>query len=185
FRFSNMQGVQSKMLRLSLTFRPASRDSMVAAYVPADASTVGFAFRVPSAADNFRVIYRDRDTGAVIWENAAATPRVFLAPEIRTASSWQEALADLKDIPDLTRTVLVDSNSQAQADPARGQPAGSLQEFHLAPNEIRIKYSANLPGILTVADSYSKGWRAEVNGKEEPVVRVNGVFRGVRLAAPG
>src|SRR5262249_16256332 len=109
------------------------------------------------------------------------------------------ALSGIKDIPDLTRTVLVDSNLQAQADPAAerldpaarqadpaaGQPAGSLQEFHLAPNEIRIKYSANLPGILTVADSYSKGWRAEVNGKEEPVLRVNGVFRGVRLAAPG
>src|SRR5262249_37587598 len=106
FRFSNIQGGQGKPFRLSLTFRPGSKDSMVAAYVPPDPSIVGFAFRVPSPADNFRVIYRDRDTGAVVWENAGATPRVFLAPEVRTASSWQEALSWIKDIPDLTLTVL-------------------------------------------------------------------------------
>jgi len=140
---------------------------------------------VPAPPGNFHVIYRDRDTGAVIWENPDATPRVFLAPEISAASSGREALSLIKDIPDLTRSVLVESAVQAQSDPDPAQPAGTLREFHLSPNEVRIKYNANLPGVLTVVDSFSDGWHAQANGREVPVIRVDGVFRGVRIETPG
>src|SRR5262249_40470918 len=155
FLFSGIHGVQGKTLRLSLTFRPGSKDSMVAAYIPADVSTARFTFRLPAPPGSFRVIYRDHDTGAVIWENPEATPRVFLAPEIKAASSDSEALSMLKDIPDLTRSVLVDSDLQAQPDPDPTQSAGTLHAFHLTPNEVSIKYAANLPGLLTVVDSFS------------------------------
>src|SRR5262249_28821521 len=161
FLFSSIHGVQGKTLRLSLTFTPGSKDSMVAAYIPADTSSAEFTFRVPAPPGNFHVIYRDRDTGAVIWENPDATPRVFLAPEISAASSGREALSLIKDIPDLTRSVLVESAVQAQSDPDPAQPAGTLREFHLSPNEVRIKYNANLPGVLTVVDSFSDGWHAQ------------------------
>lgn len=91
----------------------------------------------------------------------------------------------LKDIPDLTRSVLVDSDLQAQPDPDPTQSAGTLHAFHLTPNEVSIKYAANLPGLLTVVDSFSDGWHAEVNGKEVSVLRVDGVFRGVRIETSG
>src|SRR5262249_53449825 len=46
-------------------------------------------------------------------------------------------------------------------------------------------YNARLPGVLTLVDSYSDGWHAQVNGREAPVIRVDGVFRGVRIETPG
>jgi hypothetical protein len=188
FTLSKAHELKGRTLRLTLSFRPASAESMVAAYVPADASALGFAFRIPPPEEDFREIYEDADTGAVIWENALAEPRVFLAPEIKPASSGQEALSRLKDIADLTRTVLIDPlidhDVRPQPDPDPSRPAGALREFHLSPNEVRIKYSAELPGILTVTDSFSDGWHAEVNGKELPVLRVDGVFRGVRIETP-
>jgi hypothetical protein len=205
FPFSNIKGVQGQTLHLSLNFRPGSKDSVVAAYAPPDNTTAaGFHFRVPTSQGDFRVIYRDQETRAVIWENPAATPRVFLAPDVRAAASGSEALSLLKDIPNLTRSVVVESDGQAhsdgkaqpdpdpaqrdpraQSDPDPAQPAGTLREFHVSPNEVRIKYSANLPGVITVADSFSDGWRAEVNAREAPVLRVDGVFRGVKIETPG
>src|SRR5262249_26341928 len=78
-----------------------------------------------------------------------------------------------------------DSSVQGQSDPDPRQPAGALGEFHLSPNEVTIKYNANLPGVLTLVDSFSDGWHARINGREVPVIRVDGVFRGVRIEAPG
>jgi hypothetical protein len=185
FQFSSLKNVKRKRLRLDLSFRPNSQDSMVAAYVPPDPSYIGFAFRVPSTDEDFRMAYDDQETATVIWENAAATPRVFLAPEIHIISSPRDALSRLKDIPDLTRTVLVENADLTHPDPDKSRPAGVLREFRMSPNEVSIKYSAGVPGILTVVDSFSDGWHAEINGNETPVLRVDGVFRGVKVDNPG
>ena len=66
-----------------------------------------------------------------------------------------------------------------------GREPGERLGFELTPNTMTIRYRANSPGILTVTDSWDEGWRASVNGRETPVLRVNGVFRGVRIDAPG
>jgi uncharacterized membrane protein YfhO len=55
----------------------------------------------------------------------------------------------------------------------------------LEPNDVWLTYQAETSGILTLTDSYLEGWHAEVNGKELPVLKVNGVFRGVRISEPG
>jgi uncharacterized membrane protein YfhO len=34
-------------------------------------------------------------------------------------------------------------------------------------------------GLLVLSDLYYPGWQARVNGKEEPVIRVFGLLRGV------
>jgi hypothetical protein len=184
FRLSRLKGLKKKPLGLVLDFRPESHDSMIAAYSPPDTSVIGFAFRALSPEKPFLLVFRDHETGTAVWENRGATPRVFLAPEVRSASSSEEALSRLDDIPDLSRAVLVEgSASQPDSDPSR--PPGVLREFHLSPNEVTVKYSANTPGILTLVDAFSDGWHAEVNGHETPVLRVDGVFRGVRIDRPG
>jgi hypothetical protein len=185
FHFSRLHGLLGKSLHLSLSFKPGSQESVIAAYVPSDIRSQGFAFRVPSTEQDFRLVRSDQDTGTSIWENSRATPRVFLAPEVKVVSTPEEALSMLKDIPNLTRSVCVDLEGQSQQDPDPTQPAGSLREFRLSPNEVWIKYTANLPGVLTLTDSFSDGWHAEVDGKQVPVIRVDGVFRGVRIDAAG
>src|SRR5262249_470687 len=184
FHFSKIKDVRGKRLKLVLTFQLDSKESIVAAYVPPDASYIGFAFRVVPADQDFHLAFRDQETGVAVWENPAATPRVFFAPEVLTASSPEEALSRLKDVPNLTRVVLVEDGGQTWQSQDPNQPAGFLREFHLSSNEVSIAYNANQPGILTLVDSFSPGWRAEVNGQEVPVIRVDGVFRGVRIDTP-
>jgi hypothetical protein len=184
FHLSRIRGVNRRQLQLVLDFRPGSDKSMIAAYAPPDPSVIGFAFRALSPEKPFGMAYRDEETGTTVWENSGATPRVFLAPELRSASSSGEALSRLDDIADLSRTVLVEGVS-SQTDPDPSRSPGVLREFQLHPNEVTVKYNAEMPGILTLVDAFSDGWHAEINGREAPVLRVDGVFRGVKIETPG
>lgn len=41
------------------------------------------------------------------------------------------------------------------------------------------------PAVLVLTESHYPGWRVWVNGRERPLLRVNGVFQGVRLDEAG
>ncbi len=49
------------------------------------------------------------------------------------------------------------------------------------PEHITIKVSNRTPGILVLSDTYDPGWRAYVNNLQAPILRVNGLFRGIAL----
>ncbi len=49
--------------------------------------------------------------------------------------------------------------------------------------ELAIEVSAAQPGILVVSDSYDAGWHAYVDGASAPMLKVNGLFRGVYIPA--
>jgi uncharacterized membrane protein YfhO len=133
----------------------------------------------------FSLIYSDRESDVRIWENKDAKPRVFLSPVASVAASYTEALSNLKDTPDLAYQVWLDQGVKIESTWPAEQPTSTLESFRLEPNDIRTKLQANTSGILTVTESYSDGWRAVLNGREVPVMRVNGAFLGVRIDSPG
>jgi hypothetical protein len=47
-----------------------------------------------------------------------------------------------------------------------------------------LEAELNRAGLLVVLEAYDPGWRAELDGASAPIVRANGLFRGVRLG-PG
>lgn len=51
------------------------------------------------------------------------------------------------------------------------------------PNHVRIDVHAESSGLLVLSDTHYPGWLATVNGRETPIYRVNGAFRGVRVPA--
>jgi hypothetical protein len=48
-------------------------------------------------------------------------------------------------------------------------------------NRVRIKANAKKQSLLVLNDTWYPGWKAFVDGKSEPIVRANSVFRGVFL----
>jgi hypothetical protein len=48
---------------------------------------------------------------------------------------------------------------------------------------LEVEAELDVPGVLVVTEAFDEGWRAEVDGRAAEVVRANGLFRGVRLAA--
>lgn len=184
FAFAPIHGCKNRQLTLQLEFQPEQQGSMIAAWVFPDHPEWGFFFRALDGTKKLPLVYED-ERGVRIWENPEASPRVFLAPEAGVASSWQDAFTRLQSTPDLRRKVWLNEKPGMESTWPAAKPAGHLLSFRVEPNDIWLTYQAETSGILTVTDSYLEGWRAEVNGKEFPVLRVDGVFRGVRIPEPG
>lgn len=63
---------------------------------------------------------------------------------------------------------------------------GGQSDYHLkkySPSEIILDVDIDKPKILFISDAYYPGWRASVNGTEEPIIRANYAFRAVALKA--
>ncbi len=61
--------------------------------------------------------------------------------------------------------------------------AFKAEAVEYAPNRLVLDVTAPRPGFLYVADAHHSGWRARVDGREEPVFLANGLFKAVPLAA--
>jgi uncharacterized membrane protein YfhO len=94
-------------------------------------------------------------------------------------------LARLPGTVDLTRHVWIEQGPEMEVPWPETQSPGEVLSFTLAPNEVQVQYRAETSGILTLTDSYAEGWQVALNGQEVPLLRVDGVFRGVRIEKPG
>ena len=63
--------------------------------------------------------------------------------------------------------------------PVTGQ--ATIIEDH--PERPRIDVESKAPGYLVVADAFAPGWTARNDGKSVELLRANGMFRAVRVAA--
>jgi uncharacterized membrane protein YfhO len=52
-------------------------------------------------------------------------------------------------------------------------------------NRIEIKFAAQKPALFATTEGFHPGWRAELDGREVPTVKVNFAFRGVYVPAAG
>lgn len=60
---------------------------------------------------------------------------------------------------------------------------GTLRLVRQQPAEARYEIEADHAGYVVVKNSYAKGWRAEVDGQPQPVLRINGKHQGVPVPA--
>ncbi|HEY1408198.1 MAG TPA: oligosaccharide flippase family protein, partial [Promineifilum sp.] len=126
--------------------------------------------------------------GVTIYENLSAAPRAYTLPvssEVR-AGDVREALSQYSP---LHHVILEAGESSGSAPlPAELQAARISGQSN---NEIIVEASPSELAWLIVGDSFAPGWRAYVrpadsneNAEQEAeITRVNGNFRGVRLAA--
>jgi hypothetical protein len=174
---------------LRLSYRADRPGAIVAAWRYPTQPDTGFAFELFQPSSDIVPITEDRSTGIRIYENRTAFERAFLAPHAIVVSDWRAALARLADTPDLGRTVYIEQREAAACQglhsaPATGTP-GRLRSIAVDANHVNVAYRAAVPGVLTLTDAWLRGWHARVNGREVPLLRVDGVFRGVCLDAPG
>jgi hypothetical protein len=136
----------------------------------------------------FAPVYDDKETGARIWENLQAQPRVYLAPEFILGPKWEEAMQAFVDQEDLRRAAVGERGAPVcPTNPSypRGKPSAAMHRIAVGPNTVEAVFDAQTSGTLVVTDNYSPGWTATVNGQDQPVLRVNGTFRGVCIPSPG
>ncbi|MDO8692376.1 MAG: YfhO family protein [Dehalococcoidia bacterium] len=125
-----------------------------------------------------------------IYENLDWQPRAFIAQDYAWIKDDRQALDairnNLKTAGAPPAGPLVLDGVPPPGLPAEALSAGAGgQASILSYQPERVLVQANLasPGYLVLADSYYPGWRAFVDGREQPVLRAEYLFRAVYLPA--
>jgi len=116
-------------------------------------------------------------------------PRARFAPHVRLVPSMDDALRlsaagalDPRQEIVLQNAADVRSVEAAQSGPSGGPESASIVVDRAT--EVVIEANSTRGGLLVLADAFYPGWIAAVDGREQPVLRANGMMRGVALS-PG
>jgi uncharacterized membrane protein YfhO len=109
---------------------------------------------------------------------------------VETAGSWQEA-QEISAKPgfDWRKSSVIENPApswvKALSSPAsNAAPSSSSADIiSMSFNTVAVAVKSPSPGLLVLADLYTHGWTADIDGRETEVVRVNGLFRGVPVEA--
>jgi hypothetical protein len=105
--------------------------------------------------------------GTHVYRNEHALPRTWIIPSAPQTSSsdWSTQLGALAD-------------RSAQAVNDRDFVS---QVTHYEPDRIEVETSLPAVGLLVLSEIWYPGWRATVDGQEQPVERVADILRGVHV----
>ncbi|HET9553573.1 MAG TPA: YfhO family protein, partial [Anaeromyxobacteraceae bacterium] len=115
----------------------------------------------------------------------ARRPRAFVAPRWRVAPTADAALADLatpgreNDLG--TVTLLADD---APPGPASPWPLSPCQVERRSPEELLLRCDSQSGGVAVLLEELAPGWRAQVDGRDAPILLADGLFRAAAIG-PG
>jgi hypothetical protein len=127
-----------------------------------------------------------RRAPVAVYRNLDALPRAFAVYGVRVATSPAEVLALLDDpTVDLRAVAIVESpvtaGASTPAASARPPPQTTVREYRPGRAEIAVDCAASC--YLVFSETFSRGWRATVDGRPAPVVRADHALVGVPLPA--
>lgn len=122
------------------------------------------------------IVFEDPTMGMAVRENEDAFPRVYLAGDVQPHDFSEE------DRPHYTRNVALTDDEVFLRDAravAGGRVDGSASLTSAGDEHLEVAVRTDRAAVLVVADTWYPYWKAEVDGEQVPVGRVNRAFRGV------
>jgi hypothetical protein len=135
---------------------------------------------------SLRVAYEDRRASILMSPEPQSRGEFWSGYEV--ADDQAAILARLdRDPSAILRAPRVEANQiPGDAPTPAAQPARiAVPIATYRPNDVLLTVDAPSGGLLVLKDIYLSGWTAAVNGRDAPVVRVNGLVRGVFLPSAG
>jgi hypothetical protein len=120
------------------------------------------------------------DSGAYIYERSTVLPPAWAVTRLATFTPDQ-LLAQLNDPTFDPRTIAVVTPGTKCVE-ASGQPPGEVEIIDYAENRM-VARTAGSGGLVIFSERDAPGWQATLDGKEAPLLRVDGVLRGVCVPA--
>lgn len=128
--------------------------------------------------------YRLRFLGDVkIYENQSVLPRAFLADSLTVVPNMPDVISALKSPTWRAQAQAVSAStslSSTLAFQSNGQP-GQARIVSDRPGDLTVETDAAASRVLVLTDSYYPGWQVTVDGKPQPILPVDILFRGVIL----
>lgn len=135
----------------------------------------------------YLLVLDDTDAGIRAYENPDAYPRAFLTPAVRPPAGeddlWSrtETLTEDDELLELAAEAGVATEAPPDVDEAAETGRAEIVADHH--DHVTIEGDAPRPSLLVLADSYQKGWSAEVDGEPAHLGRVDETVRGVVVPA--
>jgi hypothetical protein len=133
--------------------------------------------RLPEA-EHLEQIYKNKQF--YLYRNKKAWPYFYLADRIETIETYDDLYDAEKGVAYLWKDndkIILPSKSPTQI--------RSLELVKFNNGDVEFKYASNEKEFLVMADSWHPDWHAHVNGNETPIIKTNGVFKGVLLPPGG
>ncbi len=137
----------------------------------------------------YEVLWGNAPKTAKVIERPTSLPRAFLVPRWRTVSNDDVALRIiLSDSFNPRQEALVAHDHSLPEPPPYPQDSSPAELFEVnsinyAWNAVALNITASQPSLLVLGDAHYPGWTAYVNGKQQPIYRVNIDFRGIFVDA--
>ncbi|NIA12686.1 MAG: YfhO family protein [Nitrospiraceae bacterium] len=141
--------------------------------------------------------------GARVLLNEEALPRAYWVPAWRMVEGVAAAADVLSGAAfDPARECAIDRDSPGYSDlvsvvgaprteeDAPGDAAAASSEELVAceladdsPERVTVRLTSYKPGVVVLADTFSPGWEATLDGAPAPILQANGIFRGIATPA--
>jgi hypothetical protein len=134
----------------------------------------------PGAATIFQQIHTA--DGLHIYENPRVLPRAYLAHRVEVVPDGEAALRRLnEDDFDPAQGAVVEGPVRGLSLSGEGITPATISLY--TPLRVVVESESPRDGLLLLTDSYYPGWRAFVDGEEQPILRGNYLFRAVPVPA--
>jgi hypothetical protein len=116
---------------------------------------------------------------ATLYRLPDALGRAWVVPAARQVDADRMLAALTNPTFDPTAEVLLEQSISGVQSPAPS--IGYQMTLQDSPNQVTIRAVLDAPGYLVLADTWSPGWRATVDGESAEVLRANYAFRAIWL----
>ncbi|MCM1030933.1 MAG: YfhO family protein [Oscillibacter sp.] len=137
---------------------------------------------------NTRYIIIPSQQGPQVQKNEQALGNVWFVDELNWVDSPDEEIRLLKDF-DPAKTAVVDKVWKERWDAWETlQPVRDTTDFirlkeHVNPGELVYESKSNLSHLSVFSEVFYKTWKAYIDGKETPLIRVNYILRALPVPA--
>lgn len=111
-----------------------------------------------------------------VYEDTRAMPRAYLVERLLLVSGKEEAIAKLYGLSDIRLEAVVEGNPEVINIPLQSNESVIMR---YKPTIIEMDVRVGVPRFLVISNTYNRGWRARVDGKETPIYRTNYAFQGI------
>ena len=123
------------------------------------------------------------DGNAAIWENPDRLPRAFVVPEVVLARDLEAAVSLVGSAEFDPRRIAVVEQEILAPESLQGASSGTVAYKMLGPNRRDIRVVASAPTFLVIAEAYTRGWIAEIDGERASLFPTNVAMMGLSLPA--
>jgi len=169
--------------------------SLLSSLTPAGAERLAAlaGVRFVAGGADFDDVVRNPSMEVVIEGRDRGMPRAYTVTRWSTIHNEADALVRLQDDTfDSRREAIIEPlDDSADADvsipasgPADGEPSGQVRILADRMNGIDLEARVDRRSLLVLGDAWYPGWTARVDGRRQPIFKVNYLFRGI-FVEPG